>query len=213
MNNSNNSADLLEGFESLKKGDYSKAISEFETAMKSTKVGVKCKAKINIGICLYELQKETEAREYLMGSLKIDKNDKKDLNYNTGLAYFYLENYLKSILYFCLSDNPLKDLKIGQSYLDFSTFLNRLVQYEKQNESKKNNLYESILDELKVKDSNLDNLISKSKSIDPAYECKADYLTLLKSIKGIISELKSKSFDSLDKSFEDLILRTHHLGI
>lgn len=209
MNSFNNSDDRLEGFKLMKKGDYSKAISEFEKVMsKSTKVDVKFEAKINIGICLYELQKEPEARECLMDSL----NQEGDLYY-TGLAHFYLKNYLKSILYFCLSNNRLKYIKIGQSYLEFSDLLDRLVQYKKQDESKKTDLYESILDELKVKDLSLDLLVSENESIDPAYGCKANYLNLLKSIKGIISELESKRFDSFDKSSEDLILRTHRLGI
>lgn len=109
------------GLKLMKSGKYDDAILEFNQ-VKEDKNYV-FKANVNRGICLYNLQREAEARKIF-----------EDLNiaeyidpYYRGLVHFYLNEYLLSLYYFAIvpASDPASDpdrkfllFRIGLTYLE-----------------------------------------------------------------------------------------------
>ncbi|MDQ1254073.1 MAG: hypothetical protein QG646_3293 [Euryarchaeota archaeon] len=129
-NKSNGDKTIQDGLNLMKQGKYQEAISKLEEAISKLekvsedKISV-VKANVNKGICLYNLQRETEAKRIFEGATH-EKTE--GLSCHTGLAHFYLEEYLSSLFFFYkvyskdFSQDPRKQVvlfRIGSTYLEF----------------------------------------------------------------------------------------------
>lgn len=127
-------SDEHSGINLMKKGNYEEAITYFSKTINDNKENYKAKvkAKVNKGICLYELQRHFEANRIFDEVVKLNCN-----HFEKGIAYFYLREYLKSIHSFYLAnetegnDTTIRSyIIIGQAYLEFSVFFDNLNEVD-----------------------------------------------------------------------------------
>lgn len=184
----------------MKKGDYQGAISVFNDCLKNSDYlenhpTNEVKAKVDKGICLYNLQRDIEAKKTLEDITK-DVTEQDDINYYKGLAYFYLKKYPESLEFFWSSSHYLRCILIGQTCLEMSEYLEDL----------RRRIYHGlkVADNINEVMENAEKVIEKIEQNSNNVQNDKDAKNIILSLENLISKTKSLSTKYLEKGIRVL---------
>ena len=207
--NDNNEGKFKNGLDLMKKGDYQGAILVFNDYLHHHPTEVK--AKVNKGICLYNLQRDIEAKKILEEVTKnvttknVPENAEKQdyIDYYKGLAYFYLKEYSESLAFFLSSSHDLCFIMIGQTCLEISEYLEDLRRRVYHGIKVKGNINKEI--------KNTGEVIKKIGQ--SSNNVQNDSNIIIHSLEKLTSKAKSLSIEYLEKGIRVLDKKIGEKGL